>query len=142
MATSRLFSPRRVVPWVVCRRGSEPNRCWIRPAWLVFFEPFTFLKPAPAYWAWATFNMLCLAAALFFLISDIGPPGADGWTVAALMLLYPPISINFRFAPSEVFLLLIFVLSLRALRRRNDATAGVLLAGAALLRAYPLGMLG
>jgi hypothetical protein len=112
------------------------------PAWLIFFELFTFLKPAPAYWAWATFNMLCLAAALFFLISDIGPPGADGWMVAALMLLYPPISINFWFAQSEVFLLLIFVLALRALRRRNDGEAGVMLAAAALLRGYPLGMLG
>jgi Glycosyltransferase family 87 len=112
------------------------------PAWLIFFEPFTFLKPATAYWAWATFNMLCLAAALFVLISDIGPPGADGWTVAALMLLYPPISINFWFAQSEVFLLLIFALALRALRRRHDGAAGVMLATAALLRAYPLGMLG
>jgi hypothetical protein len=112
------------------------------PAWLVFFEPFTFLKPATAYWAWATFDMLCLAAALFVLISDIGPPGADGWTIAALMLLYPPISINFWFAQSEVFLLLIFVLALRALRRRHDGAAGVILAAAALLRAYPLGMLG
>jgi hypothetical protein len=112
------------------------------PAWLVFFEPFTFLKPATAYWAWATFNMICLAAALFVLISDIGPPGADGWTVAALMLLYPPISINFWFAQSEVFLLLIFVLALRALRRRHDGAAGVILAAAALLHAYPLGMLG
>ena len=112
------------------------------PAWLIFFEPFTFLKPATAYWAWATFNVLCLAAALFVLISDIGPPGAEGWTVAALMLLYPPISINFWFAQSEILLLLIFVLALRALRRRHDGAAGVMLAAAALLRAYPLGMLG
>ena len=107
-----------------------------------FFEPLTLFGPAIAYWAWAGFNLLCLGAALFLLIREIGPPGVDGWTVGALMLLYPPIAINFWFAQSEVVLLLIFVLSLRALRRRNDATAGVLLAGAALLRAYPLGMLG
>jgi Glycosyltransferase family 87 len=112
------------------------------PVWLIFFEPLTLFEPATAYWAWAGFNLLCLGAALFLLIREIGPPGADGWTVGALMLLYPPIAINFWFAQSEVVLLLIFVLSLRALRCRNDATAGVLLAGATLLRAYPLGMLG
>lgn len=112
------------------------------PAWLILFEPFTCLEPATAYWAWATFNLLCLAAALFLLIREVGPPGADGWTVAALMLLYPPIAINFWFAQSEVVLLLFFVLTLRALRRRADGTAGMMLAAATLLRAYPLGMLG
>jgi hypothetical protein len=112
------------------------------PVWLIFFEPFTFLAPATAYWTWAAFNLLCLGAALFLLIGEVGPPGADGWTVAALMLLFPPIAINFWFAQSEVVLLLFFALALRALRRRNDGTAGVMLAVAALLRAYPLGMLG
>lgn len=112
------------------------------PAWLIFFEPFTFLEPATAYWAWAAFNLICLAAAVCLLIHELGPSGAEGWTVAALMLLYPPIAINFWFAQSEVVLLLIFVLALRALGRRNDGTAGVMLGGAALLRAYPLGMLG
>jgi alpha-1,2-mannosyltransferase len=120
--------------------GAEP--LLDTPAWLIFFEPFTLLEPATAYWAWATFNALCLAAALFLLIRELGPPGADGWTVAALMLLYPPIAINFWFAQSEVVLLLIFVLALWAFRRRHDGTAGVMLAAAALLRAYPLGMLG
>ncbi len=86
--------------------------------------------------------MLCLAAALFLLIREVGPPGVEGWTVAALMLLYPPIAINFWFAQSEVVLLLIFVLALCALARRHDGTAGVILAAEALLRAYPLGMLG
>jgi Glycosyltransferase family 87 len=112
------------------------------PAWLIFFEPFTLLEPATAYWAWATFNALCLAAALFLLICELGPPGARGWTVAALMLLYPPIAIDFWFAQSEVVLLLIFVLALLAFRRRHDEAAGVMLAAAALLRAYPLLMLG
>jgi len=112
------------------------------PAWLIFFEPFTLLKPATAYWAWTVFNLLCLTAAIFLLIRQLGPPGADGWTVAALMLLYPPIAMNFWFAQSEIVLLLIFVLALRALGRRHDGAAGVILAAAALLRAYPLGMLG
>jgi hypothetical protein len=112
------------------------------PAWLIFFEPFTFLEPATAYWAWTTFNLLCLAAALFLLIRELGPPGADGWTVGALMLLYPPIALNFWFAQSEVVLLLIFALALRELRRGHDGAAGAILAVAALFRAYPLGMLG
>ena len=112
------------------------------PVWLIFFEPFTLLEPATAYWAWTTFNLLCLGAALALLIREYGPPGADGWTVGALMLLYPPIALNFWFAQSEVVLLLIFALALRELRRGHDGAAGAMLAASALLRAYPLGMLG
>jgi hypothetical protein len=52
------------------------------PAWLLFFEPFTLLKPQSAYRAWAAFNLLCLAAALLILIRELGPRGAPGWTVA------------------------------------------------------------
>ena len=62
--------------------------------------------------------------------------------MAALMLLYPPIAINFWLAQSEIVLLAIFVLALAALRRGYHGRAGVILAAAALLRAYPLGMLG
>ena len=112
------------------------------PAWLIFFEPFTLLQPRAAYWTWAAFNLLALGAALFGLIGELGPPGAEGWTVAALMLLYPPIAINFWLAQSEIVLLAIFVLALAALRRGYHGRAGVILAAAALLRAYPLGMLG
>ncbi|MGZ6185676.1 MAG: glycosyltransferase family 87 protein [Candidatus Binataceae bacterium] len=112
------------------------------PAWLIFFEPFTFLEPGAAYWAWTAFNLLALGAALFGLIGELGPPGAEGWTVAGLMLLYPPIAINFWLAQSEIVLLAIFVLALAALRRGYHGRAGVILAAAALLRAYPLGMLG
>ncbi len=112
------------------------------PVWLIFFEPFTLPRPAVAYWAWITFNLLCLGAALFVLIREYGPPGADGWTVAGLMLLYPPIALNFWFAQSEVVLLLIFALALRELKQGHDGAAGAILAVAALFRAYPLGMLG
>ena len=112
------------------------------PAWLLFFELFTLLEPPGAYRAWAAFNLLCLGAALVILIREIGPSGAPGWTLAALMLLYPPIAINFWFAQSEIVLLLIFVLALTALRREHHGVAGAMLAAAALLRAYPLGMLG
>jgi len=112
------------------------------PAWLLFFEPFTFLEPPDAYRAWAAFNLLCLGAALLILIRELGPSGAPGWTVAAAMLLYPPIAINFWFAQSEIVLLLIFVLALAAVRRQHHGVAGAILAAAALLRAYPLGMFG
>ena len=112
------------------------------PAWLIFFEPFTLFRPATAYWAWITFNLLCLGAALLVLTREYGPPGADNWTVAALILLYPPIALNFWFAQSEVVLLSIFALALRELKRGHDGAAGAILAAAALLRAYPLGMLG
>jgi hypothetical protein len=112
------------------------------PVWLIFFEPFTLLEPPAAYWTWTAFNLICVVAALFLLIREYGPPGAQGWTVGAQMLLFPPIALNFWFAQSEVVLLFIFALALQELRRGHDRAAGAILAVAALLRAYPLGMLG
>lgn len=112
------------------------------PTWVVILEPLTFLSPKAAYWTWQALNMIALAGALFLLIRDLGPPGADGWAVAALMVLYPLISFSILFGRGEMILLLLFVLALLAMRRQRDATTGIALGIAALLRAYPLGMLG
>ena len=56
--------------------------------------------------------------------------------------MYPPLATNFWFGQSEIFLCMVLVLMLVALRRDHDRLAGLALAAAALLRAYPLGLLG
>ncbi len=112
------------------------------PTWILLFEPLTFPGIETAYWTWQALNILALAGALFLLIRELGPPGTEGWGVAALMVLYPPIALSISFARGEMVLLLLFVLALIAMRRRWDAALGITLAIAALLRAYPLGMLG
>src|SRR5208282_2360971 len=112
------------------------------PTWGLFLIPLTFLSPENAYWTWQALNMLALAGALLLLIGDLGPGGVDGWAMAALMVLYPPIAIGISRGRGEMILLFLFALALVAIRRRRDTAAGVALAIAALLRAYPLGMLG
>ena len=112
------------------------------PIWALSLEPLTLLSFKTAYWTWQVLNILALAGALFLLIRELGPPGVDGWGVAALMVLYPPVWLSISFGRGEMILLLLFVLALIAMKRRRNAVLGVTLAIAALLRAYPLGMLG
>ena len=68
--------------------------------------------------------------------------GADAVSVGALLWMYPPLATNFWFGQSEIFLCFVLVLMLVALRRNHDRLAGLCLAAAALLRAYPLGLIG
>ena len=82
------------------------------PTWIVLFEPLTFFRPKAGYWTWPALNMMALAGALFLLIRELGPPGADGWAVAALMVLYPPISLSILFGRGGMVVLLLFVLAL------------------------------
>jgi Glycosyltransferase family 87 len=112
------------------------------PTWTLSFEPLTYLSLKTAYWTWQTLNILALAGALFLLIRELGPPGVDGWPVAALMALYPPVWLSISFGRGEMILLLLFVLALIAMKQRRNAMLGLTLGIAALLRAYPLGMLG
>ena len=112
------------------------------PTWALSLEPLTFLRPRGAYWTWQVLNLLALTGALFLLIRELGPAGADGWVVAALMALYPPVWLSISFGGGEMFLLLLFALALIAMKRQRDAALGVTLGIASLLRAYPLGMLG
>jgi glycosyl transferase family 87 len=112
------------------------------PTWFALFEPLTFLRPKTSYWTWQALNMLALAGALFLLIREPGSTGADGWAVAALMVLYSPIFLSISFGRREMILLLLFVLALIATKRQRDAALGITLGIAALCRAYPLGMLG
>lgn len=118
------------------------NRLCDTPTWILLFEALTFLGPETAYWTWQALNILALAGALFMLLRELGLTGVHGWGVAALMALYPPISISISFGRGEMILLLLFVLALIAMKRQRDAAAGITLGVAGLLRAYPLGMLG
>jgi Glycosyltransferase family 87 len=112
------------------------------PIWILLFEPLTFLSPKTAYWTWQALNTLALAGALFLLIRELGLTGAHGWAAAALMSLYPPISLSILFGRGEMILLLLFVLALIAMKRHRNPALGITLGIAALLRAYPFGMLG
>jgi len=112
------------------------------PAWLMCFQPLAALTPYTAYWTWFWINVSALMLSIWLLIRESDIRGPEAVSVAALLWMYPPLATNFWFAQSEVFLLLPLVLMLVALRRNHDRLAGLSLAAATLLRAYPLGLVG
>jgi Glycosyltransferase family 87 len=133
-------------PALHLRQGLNPYKLEPRwadtPTWFLCFEPLTHLSPFAAYWAWFALNAACFAASLWMLARDAGLPREEAWIAGALLLMYPPVAKNFYLAQSEVLLLFLFVLLIRELQRGRQVSAGLILAAASLLRAYPVGLLG
>jgi len=109
------------------------------PFFLLCFEPLTFLPPRPAYWVWVGVTCAAFFAGLAIMLQDIGP----GWPLlGALMLLYQPVAEHFAYARTEILVLLMLLLMLRWLEEGRDAEAGLILALATALRAFPLLIVG
>ncbi|HWX27061.1 MAG TPA: glycosyltransferase family 87 protein [Steroidobacteraceae bacterium] len=112
------------------------------PTWLLCFEPLAKVTRITAYWTWFWINVSAVVLSIGLLIRELDVSRADAVIVAALLVMYPPLAENFWYGQSEIFLGLVLVLMLVALRRNHDRLAGLSLAAATLLRAYPLGLLG
>jgi hypothetical protein len=112
------------------------------PTWLLCFEPLATLTRNTSYWTWFWINVSAVLLSICLLVRDLDVGGADAVSIAALLWMYPPLAENFWYGQSEIFLSLLLVLMLVALRRNHDRLAGLSLAFAALLRAYPLGLIG
>jgi glycosyl transferase family 87 len=110
------------------------------PTWILCFEPLAALTLYTASWVWLWVNVAALGIVLCLLVREADFRGSDAVIVAAMGLMYPPIASNLWFGQSEIFLCLALVLMLTALRRHRDGLAGLALAAAALLRAYPIGL--
>jgi hypothetical protein len=109
------------------------------PFLLLCFQPLTLLGPVGAYWTWFGVNVAALVAVMILLLRSVGP-GAGA--LGGLMLLYPPLVENFMWAQTQIVILLMLALMLYWLERGDDAPAGLILAAAGAMRAYPLAMVG
>src|SRR5260370_1161500 len=58
------------------------------------------------------------------------------------MLMAAPVNLNFYWGQSQLIILALMVAAMRAMDRNRDGTAGLIIAIAALLRAYPLLLVG
>jgi hypothetical protein len=119
------------------------NHASYPPTFLLCFEPFTLMPPVPAYWTWFGLNLAALAVALAMLLG--GRSEIDfvtGASLVALAILYPPLSNHFKFAQTQIVILLLLVVAMRALASGNDPLAGLILAFAGLLKVFPLVMAG
>jgi Glycosyltransferase family 87 len=110
------------------------------PFFLLCSEPLTLMSPTKAYWTWFGLEILALGVALYLLLGrkycDLNRSVA--WAVAALALLYAPLGDHFGFAQSQIFIVLMLIVMMRCLETNRDATAGMILAAAGALRAFPL----
>jgi len=111
------------------------------PTWMLCFEPLAAAFTLhTASWIWFWINFAALALILWLLVGEAGFRGRAAIVVGAVGLMYSPLASNLWFGQSEIFLCLLLVLMLMALRRHRDDLAGLALAAAALLRAYPIGL--
>ncbi len=108
------------------------------PSFELYFEPLTLLRPRTAYWIWQALNLIALCGAMFLLLQRGERIRRAAVVLMPLMLLYPPVADVFAYAQSQLQVLAILVLMLFCLERGWEAGAGLLLALAGLLRAYPL----
>jgi len=108
------------------------------PPFLVMIKPLAATSPARAFWIWTAANaaMLVLSLWLLFGIDAAAPRSAA--ILAAVAIAYPPVRAHFFFGQSKMSILLALAGAMRALERRRDASAGLLLAFASLTRVFPL----
>ena len=114
------------------------------PFALLLFLPFSFAAVPSAHTIWIAMNFAAFAAALYVLLA----PRFSGFdlrmalVLAALAILYAPVTEDFLFSQRQTVILLLLVLTMRALERRREAAAGVLLSLAVAYRAFPILMAG
>jgi hypothetical protein len=113
------------------------------PAFLLCFEPLTLVSPARAFWIWTSINFLALAIAMYLLlVNRRGLSARTAWLLAGLILMSAPVSLNFYWGQSQLIVLLLMACAMRAMERGRDGAAGLIVAAAALLRAYPVLLVG
>ncbi|HXN87541.1 MAG TPA: glycosyltransferase family 87 protein [Candidatus Binataceae bacterium] len=109
------------------------------PTFTLMTEPLAMLSAPTAYAIWVGASSLCLVGSLLLLF---GPSsGLEGKTAILFSLGalgFTPLADNFRWAQSEVFVLLGVLVFFRLFECRRDAFAGAILAGLGLLRGFPL----
>ena len=113
------------------------------PPYLLCFEPFTWLRPRIAFWIWTAINFSALAIAMYLLLAHRrGLTARTALLLAGLMLMSAPVNLNFYWGQSQLIVLALMVAAMRAMERDRDGAAGLLIAAGALLRAYPLLLVG
>jgi len=119
------------------------NRSNYPPPFILSFEPLTFLTPHAAWLTWLVLNLAALATATVWLLEPWRNLGKRKiLAIAALALLYPPVSTNIFYSQTQILLLLMLVIVMRELGKGCDVTAGFVLGIAGLLKVFPLIMTG
>ena len=108
------------------------------PTLLLFFEPLTRLSPHTAYWVWICISFAALVIALCLLLWDTALDARQALLFGALLFLYPPVYEHFYFANFQIVISLLIVIAIFCMRRDADRWAGLSLALATALKAFPM----
>ena len=110
------------------------------PTFLLCFEPLGYLPDTVAYWIWFAINAIALGVAIMLLLQDRigGLSRSQKWVLGIAMLLYAPLGDHIAFAQVQVLILLMLVLVMRWLASGRQIAAGLMLALAIMLRAFPI----
>jgi hypothetical protein len=106
------------------------------PLVLLAFEPLSLLPVRTAFWIWSGTNFALLLTSIAIMIRYAGERGSPV-AILALALLYGPITDELYWGESDLVVMLLIAISLRAIRRSSDMTCGMSLALAALWKAFP-----
>ena len=113
------------------------------PTFVMCFVPLTLLAPRAGFYVWTAINAFAFLLALVLLVRWTLGLGRDAaLAVTALTILFPPVIDHLVWGQNKMLVLLMFVLMLRWMERGRDAAAGLILAFATLLRAFPLLLVG
>ncbi len=133
-----------VDPWLPEASPEQVTRggigfCDWTPAYVTFLSPFALLPQRAAYWLWQGLQLAALLASLVMLLREMRPRPHSTITVLAiaLALLYPPVHATLHGAQTAFLLLLTLTASWLLARRSRPAAAGLTLALATVLKAFP-----
>jgi hypothetical protein len=120
-------------------RTQPVDRSTDPPAFILCFEPLTRLRPRPAFWTWTAINFAALVASIALLLRrEREISGYTRWAIVAAVILYPPVADHMMTGQNKLLILLMLVLVLCWTEQKRDASAGLILAAAGLLRVFPL----
>jgi hypothetical protein len=119
----------------------EINRGTYPPTFIWCFSPLTRLPVRSAFFVWQTLSIASLVAGLVLLMRGTVSRRAAAWLSLAVVF-FAPVQLHMALSQSQFIVFLMLVLVIRALEHSRDAEAGMILAAATLLRAYPLAMTG
>lgn len=112
------------------------------PSFIILFAPFSRLSAPAAFWTWSALMLAALIASAIILLRQSGLPLPWQWSIGAIVALYPPVTNHFIYGQNKILILLMLVLAMRAIALKSDGVAGLMIAMAALMRMFPLLLIG
>ncbi len=122
----------------------RPLFCTYTPAFVELFAPLTRLDRKAAFWIWISLQLLSLAPAMILLARNCDPPLDFTTTVVvvAVSYLFRPVAALLDYGQWAPLLLLLITISWVCARRDKPLLAGLSLAAATLLKAFPGALVG